>query len=38
MQIAIYKFEKLLHENSEYLKFLDKETLENKPPEKWSKK
>ncbi|MCV9933764.1 DinB family protein [Flavobacterium sp. LS1R47] len=38
MQNAIYKFEKLLHENSEYLKSLDKETLEKKLPEKWSKK
>ncbi|KIC02103.1 hypothetical protein OA88_10240 [Flavobacterium sp. JRM] len=38
MQNAIYKFEKLLHENSEYLRSLDNETLENKLPEKWSKK
>jgi hypothetical protein len=38
MQDAISKFEKLLQENSEYLKSLDKETLENKAPEKWSKK
>ncbi len=38
MQNAINNFEKLLHENSEYLRSLDKETLENKLPEKWSKK
>ncbi|MCV9928727.1 DinB family protein [Flavobacterium sp. LS1R49] len=38
MQNAICKFEKLLHENSEYLKSLDKESLENKVPEKWSRK